>query len=258
MSCLILIKKEAVDAFRTYRFFIMGIIFLLFGLLSPALAKLLPELIKSLGAGDTALVIELPTPTVADSWLQFFKNHSQMTLIIFVITFGNSLGKELTNGTLIFLVTKGISRNAAMLAKVIYQACLWFLGLAVSFMVNYVYNIVLFPGENQPMSKLLFYLFQLWLFGLLFILISNLGQVLLPKTLGGLLSGFLALILLFVMNISSELTKINPMRLMDVSAEGINAGIQFSQVQGALLVTLAICILVTTAALFRFKQIPIY
>ncbi|MGL4695038.1 hypothetical protein [Enterococcus larvae] len=255
MMYFTLIKKEAVEAFRTYRFLIIISIFVLFGLISSITAKLLPEIIQSLGSG---IEINLPEPNVYDSWLQFFSNHSQMTLIIFLITFGNALGKELTNGTLVLLVTKGVNRNTAMLAKVIYQSVLWLGGLLLSFTITYLYNLLLFPGEQQAISTLLFYLFQLWLFGFLFLCIINFGQVLLPKAQGGLLLGFTFLVLFFISNISSALAKLNPLKLIEVSMEGLKASVDFSNSQWPILLAVGLSLLLLIGAVLRFKRVSIY
>ena len=257
MSYMILLKKEMVEGIRTYRLLIMGALFLLFGFLSPALAKLLPELIKSLGTGE-AMIIEVPTPTVSDSWLQFFSNHTQMTLIILLITFSNSLSREIGNGTLIYLVTKGISRNAAMLAKITYQSLLWLVGLLVSFFVTYLYNLVLFPGEQQLLSTLLFYLCALWLFGVLFLFLSNLGQVLLPKGFGGLLVAFLGLVVFLIMGIFPKLAKFSPLRLVEVSGAAMKADVPLDPLQWPLVLATVLILLAAVGGIIRFKRIPIY
>ncbi|MHC5217010.1 ABC transporter permease [Enterococcus sp. LJL128] len=257
MTYLILIKKEAVEAFRTYRFFIISILFLLFGLAAPATAKLLPEIIKNLGTGES-LMIQVPMPTVYDSWLQFFSNHSQMTLIIFMITFGQSLGKELSDGTMVLLVTKGINRNTAMLAKFSYQAGLWLAGLAGSALITYLYNFVLFSGENQPVGTILWYVFSLWLFGVFFIGVSQLGQVLLPKASGGLLLSFLAIAGLLILNIFSAIEKVSPLNLIGVTSEGLKNGIDISNSLLPLLITLGLVILAVCCAGLRFKKVPVY
>ncbi|WP_086349162.1 hypothetical protein [Candidatus Enterococcus clewellii] len=257
MRHLVLLKKEAVEAFRTYRLFIILTVFVLFGLASSVTAKLLPEIIQALGGTD-GIEIRLPDPSVYDSWLQFFSNHSQMTLIIFLITFGNALGKEVTGGTLVLLVTKGINRNSAMFAKVIYQALLWVGGLLLSFAITYLYNLWLFPGETQNFSGLIFQLLQLGVFGILFLSIANLGQVLLPKAQGGLLLSFVLLILLFIVNIFPSLAKTNPLQLIEVSTEGLKNGGLFNGDQLPLFLSLGLSVIFLIIAAFRFKRVSIY
>ncbi|WP_321382891.1 hypothetical protein [uncultured Enterococcus sp.] len=257
MNYFVLLKKEAVESFRTYRFFIVLSIFVLFGLASSVTAKLLPEIIKTLGGSD-GIEILLPDPSVYDSWLQFFSNHSQITLIIFLITFGNTLGREVTNGTLVLLVTKGVNRNTAMFAKIIYQILLWFGGLLLSFGITYLYNLLLFPGEAQNFSSLIFHVFQIGLFGVLFIATANLGQVLLPKAQGGLLLSFVLLILLFIINIAPVLAKANPMKLIEVSAEGLKNNSAMTASELPLFLSVGLGVVFLAGAAWQFKRVSIY
>ncbi|WP_222860725.1 hypothetical protein [Paenibacillus antibioticophila] len=90
-------------------------VFFIVGMLSPLTAKLMPELLSSfLPEGMTLTIAE---PTALDAWIQFFKNTSQMGLILIVILFSGILGTELTRGTLINMLTKGLSRHAVILSK---------------------------------------------------------------------------------------------------------------------------------------------
>lgn len=70
-------------------------------MMSPLAAKLLPQILASEG-----ISITLPDPSAIDSWSQFFKNISQMGLIVTVILFSGVLGTELSKGTLINMLTK--------------------------------------------------------------------------------------------------------------------------------------------------------
>ena len=86
---MVFIKKELLESLRQYRLFILLTVFIVFGLLSPATAKFMPELLKSLTA--EGITITLPPPVYLDSWLQFFKNMSQMGLIVVIILYGGIL-----------------------------------------------------------------------------------------------------------------------------------------------------------------------
>ncbi|NOZ73089.1 MAG: hypothetical protein GXP38_14485 [Chloroflexi bacterium] len=46
MSFLTALRKEWLELWRTYRLLVVGVVLLLFGLLSPLLAKYTPEIIK--------------------------------------------------------------------------------------------------------------------------------------------------------------------------------------------------------------------
>ncbi|MEQ8197943.1 MAG: ABC transporter permease, partial [Clostridiaceae bacterium] len=73
-------KKERMDYIRNYKALIMLVVFAIIGIMSPLSAKFMPEIIKEvMPAGMT---IQLPEPSDMDSWAQFFKNVSQMGIIV--------------------------------------------------------------------------------------------------------------------------------------------------------------------------------
>ena len=59
-AAMVFTKKELIESWRTHRFLILTVVFLIFGILSPLMAKLLPELLKS-GLGGVKVTV--PTPT---------------------------------------------------------------------------------------------------------------------------------------------------------------------------------------------------
>ena len=65
----ILVRKELLESWRTYRLPVVAGLFALVGLSSALLARFLPEIVKA-AAGDTLATIAIPTPTAADAALQ--------------------------------------------------------------------------------------------------------------------------------------------------------------------------------------------
>ena len=75
-----LLKKELLEYWRTYRAVALGVVFVIFGLLSPLAARYMPEVFSGMDMGG--IVIQLPTPTPADGNTQFVKNMSQIVAIV--------------------------------------------------------------------------------------------------------------------------------------------------------------------------------
>ena len=109
-------RKEFIEYLRTYKLFIVIMIFLLLGFLNPITAKYLPEIVSLVMPEG---VMNIPTPTVFDSWAQFFKNVPQMGLIIFLVVFGGVMSNELSKGTLVNILSKGFPRQTIVLSKFI-------------------------------------------------------------------------------------------------------------------------------------------
>lgn len=114
------LKKEFTENIKNYRFLILFAVFLAFGIMSAFLAKFTPEILSTLAA-DMQMTSE---PVALDAWKQFYKNISGVGFSAFIILFGSCLSNEYSKGTLVLMVTKGLSRKAVILAKYTVAATL--------------------------------------------------------------------------------------------------------------------------------------
>lgn len=163
-------KKELTENTRNYRLLIMLAIFLIFGLMSPLLAKFTPQLMEALMPN---LAEAFENPTALDSWTQFYKNVSSLGLSLTIILFSSCLSGEYAKGTLTIMLTKGLSRPAVVLSKfsaaaIILTVCYW-----LSFGVTYGYTAYLWPGDSLP--HVFSAAFALWIAGILYLSILMLG-----------------------------------------------------------------------------------
>ena len=73
---LAFLKKELLFQLRTGKGMILGILFVLFGIMNPAVAKLTPWLMEMMAdsLAESGMIITGITVTAMDSWVQFFKN----------------------------------------------------------------------------------------------------------------------------------------------------------------------------------------
>ena len=78
------IKKELLEQVRTGKIMIMGILFILFGIMNPAIALLTPWILETFAESmqSSGLIVTAKTVTALDSWMQFYKN-VPMLLIAF-------------------------------------------------------------------------------------------------------------------------------------------------------------------------------
>ncbi|EPD10716.1 hypothetical protein Lpp48_08273, partial [Lacticaseibacillus paracasei subsp. paracasei Lpp48] len=63
-AAIIFTKKELLESWRTHRLLILTVVFLIFGILSPLIAKLMPELLKG---GLGGIKVAVPKPTSLDA-----------------------------------------------------------------------------------------------------------------------------------------------------------------------------------------------
>lgn len=135
------LKKELLEASRTYKLLIIGLVFATIGFSNPIIAKLTPELLASSGFD-----INIPEPTLIDSYVQFYKNISTQ-LILFIILFAGTLSNELKSGSLINMVTKGLERSTILISKLSAMYLIWSLSYTITFLITYFYSPLLLAGS---------------------------------------------------------------------------------------------------------------
>ena len=145
MIFLAVLRKELLEQWRTRRLVAVAAVLLFFGFLSPLSAKLLPDLMKSLG--DTGgIVIELPPPTAQDALLQYVKNTSQFGVLLAVLLAMGALAQEKERGTAAMVLSKPVSRANFLLGKFVALTLVFGLCLALAGLACYYYTIALFKG----------------------------------------------------------------------------------------------------------------
>jgi len=158
------IKKEGLESARSGKIIILTVLFILFGIMNPAIAKLTPWMLEIMAddLAKTGMVITEVQVTALTSWTQFFKN-IPMALIVFVLLYHNIFTREYQTGTLILVLTKGLSRYKAVLAKSIWMLAFWTLCYWLCFGVTYGYNSYFW--NNDIVSNLFVAGAYWWLFG---------------------------------------------------------------------------------------------
>ncbi len=164
------VKKEFTENMKNYRFLILFAVFLIFGIASAFLAKYTPEILSAL-AKDMEMSSE---PAALDAWKQFYKNMSGVGFSAFIILYGNSLSNEYSKGTLVLMVTKGLSRKAVILAKYTVAAVL----MTVSYWTSYAatYGCTALLWNDRTLSHVALAASALWLSGFLYLSILMTGS----------------------------------------------------------------------------------
>ncbi|HOP10189.1 MAG TPA: ABC transporter permease [Oscillospiraceae bacterium] len=244
------LKKELTESSRTHKLLILVIVFLLFGIMSPVTAKILPDIMSSVMPED--MILTLPTPTALDSWGQFFKNVSQMGLIVVVLVFGGIMAGEFSKGTLVNMLTKGLSRPVVILSKFTSAVLIWTAIYALCFGVAYAYTAYFWSMDN--VSNLFLSTAGLWVYGVLLITELILGGILFKGNYGGLLFTFGLVAVTLLVSIAPTWNKYNP-----ISCGNLNTGLLSGQVAPAdfypaMIVCGGLIALFLTAAILVFNK----
>ena len=249
-TTLAFMKKEWMEYYRTGKLVIVGIIFALFGLMNPAIAKITPYLMKQIAADDSSGVsIEITTIDASMSWTQFYKN-IPMALIVCLLIFGGILTNELQKGTLIPVLTKGLSRWKVVLTKGVNLIAIWTVGYWMCYGITYFYND--FYWDNGKFYNLGFAAFCYWLFGTmilaLLILFSSMSS-----SMGGVILGVGACyFVMSIISISSRAAKYMPLHL--TAGTRLLSGGEPSDYAGAIVAAVAVIFVSMAAGCFIFNK----
>ena len=180
-------KKEITAQVRSGKIAVIGLVFLLLGLMNPAIAKLTPWLYNMLSESlaESGVTITAVSVSAMDSWVQFFKN-MPIALIAFVLLESSIFTKEYESGSLILSLTKGLNRYKVVLSKTCLLIALFTVAYFLSYGITYVYNDWFWDNSvahHLTVAVLLWWLFGVWVISLvcLFSVVfkSNTGVLLL-------------------------------------------------------------------------------
>lgn len=247
------VRKELLEQRRTYKLLIMLAVFTIFGTMSPLLAKLMPEIFKSMAV--EGMTITIKDPYYLDAYSQFFKNTTQMGIIVLVLVFSGSMSQELSKGTLTNVLAKGLSRASIVLSKYTANIALWTISLVLSIAITYGYTLYLFGSHT--VTALVLALLCLWLFGAFLLAVSILMGTLFKGGYSGLLATAAVLGLLLLLSSFPGISNLNPITLAAVNMGLVDGSVAAASVLPAFFITLglsALCIL-GAALVFRKKQL---
>lgn len=171
------IRKEWIEQVRTGRFWILLILFVLFGIMNPAIAKLMPWLFELMeeSIAEQGLLVQEVEVTALTSWGQFYKNISMLLLVMVVMSSG-ILTNEYQKGTLINMLTKGLPRWKVLVSKMLVQIFVWSVCYWCSYGITYVYTEYYWDSsivKHCLLAAVLTYFLGVWAIALIFLASST-------------------------------------------------------------------------------------
>lgn len=133
--------KEFREILSTYKIYVIPAILLMMGLLSPLIAKLTPELVRSMAPG---MKIELPPPAAADAYAQLLKNLNQIAPLIVIFSLIGLVAEEKSRGTAAIVLTKPVPRWSFITSKFLASAVLVLLSTLLAYLACLYYTAVIF------------------------------------------------------------------------------------------------------------------
>ncbi len=248
---LAFVKKELIENIKNHRFLILFAVFLIFGIASAFLAKFTPEILSALAAN-----VEMSSEPVAlDAWKQFYKNSSGVGFSAFIILFGSCLSSEYSKGTLVLMVTKGLSRKAVILAKYTVAAVLMTVSYWISYAATYGYTAFLWNNAAPPNVALA--AFALWIIGFLYLSVLMVGCVIFNQTFTSILFTGGTIALISFLGIVDPIAKFSPFILTTQNADLISGTAAPSDfiIPALLSIMISVLGLLLAMRLFNKKQL---
>jgi len=211
----VLLSKELREQARTMRLVSVVGVFVGMGLLSPVLAKYLPQMLSSLV--PAGMTFTLPTPTIADAVGQFTKNLSQFGTLAAILIAMGSVATEKERGTAAMVLTKPVSRGAFLSAKLAAIAATLGIAMAAGGIAAYVYTGMLFTTPDA--AGFLAMCALMWLALLVFAALTFLGSTLAKSVLPAAALGIVFLAVVGAIGILPTIGTLTPVGLVSLAGK---------------------------------------
>ena len=247
------LRKELGQQWRAKRLLVVTAVFLLFGLISPLIARFTPELLRTIeGAEQFADLI--PVPTTADALAQYVKNITQFGFILAVLLGMGAVAGEKERGTAAMILSKPLPRWAFVLSKFIAQSLVYALAFAVATLSAYYYTLLLF--DPLALGEFLFanVLLLLWL--LAFAAVTLLGSTIAASTSAAAGIALAGAVILLLAGALPRIGVLAPAGLVAWASQlGLATAVPPNGGAIAATVVIIVICLVTAVALFEIQEL---
>lgn len=196
------LRKELMEQWRSYRLLIVGAVLIVFGMTSPLLAKLTPELVKLVPEGESLAAL-IPAPTAADAVAQYAKNMNQFGIVLALLVTMGAVAQEKDKGTAAMMLVKPMPRSVFLVAKFAALSLTFAVSIALAAIGSYTYTLILFGALSASAWLALNSLLLIYV--LVFVALTLLCSTLMRSTVA---AGGLAFGILIVLSILSALPSI--------------------------------------------------
>ncbi|MFW6256584.1 MAG: ABC transporter permease [Bacillota bacterium] len=253
MKFIVFFKKDLWEIIKTYRIYVIPAIFIFFGLLSPIVAYLLPDLLESM-AGEVK--VELPTPTWREAFQQYFDNLSQIGILAVIFSLMGVISDERKKGITQLVFYRPVSRITYVYAKFLAYSLLLMVSIGISYVACLYNTWILFPRVSIYYT--LFAVFNFLIFTLFIgaITISASAVVSSNALAGGI--GFGSYILLTILpSLHSFFAEYSPGILVGKRGEILAGSVELMDMVPALLITVILSILViwSSGYIFSYQEL---
>lgn len=210
---LAMLRKEWMETVRGGRLLNLIVLFVVFGIMSPAIAKLTPWMMEMMAEelAETGLVVADVQVDALTSWTQYFKN-IPIALLAYIVLNGSILAGEFESGTLVLILTKGLARWKIIAAKLLMMCLTWTAGYGLCYGITYGYNAYFW--DNSIAEGLSAAVCWWWIFGLWTICLLMLFSVVIGNSNGAMIGTGVAVLAAYVLSMIPKIKIYCPTQLM--------------------------------------------
>jgi ABC-2 type transport system permease protein len=148
MNLFTAFRKEWLESLRNYRLLVVVVVLAFFGMTSPLIAKIAPQIVTAVVPQGTDLSQIIPTPTVWDAITQYVKNMGQFSIILALLLGMGTVVQEKERGIAAMMLVKPLPRGSFLGAKFLALAAIFAISIVIAGIGSYYYTMVLFETMN--------------------------------------------------------------------------------------------------------------
>lgn len=249
------IKKEWMEQLRTGKLLVTVSIFLIFGFLSPLLARYINEILQMAAGPESLKGLVLETPKWIDAYAQFYKNNNSMCMIVLILISMGSVVNEKRTGTYLLMHTRGLSSGWFILSKFVSIAAVFTLAYCLGALGTWFYTQYLFPdfAPNRLIGSMLLY----WLYGLFIVALTLFVSTVVKSMAAAAIGSLGSLAVLGIISGIEFIKPYSPTLLSSLPLQ-ILQGIKADHLTTAMVSTLLLTLLALTGSVFLLNKQEIW
>ncbi|MBM0067897.1 ABC transporter permease [Alkalicoccobacillus gibsonii] len=250
---IVLYRKELLEMIRNYKMLWIPIVFILLGVMQPISSYFMPELLDTFGGLPEGTVLEMPTPTGAEVFIQVVSNYGLLGVLILVLSAMGVVSAEKQSGVAAMVMIKPVSYTSYILSKWAGLLTITLVSLFVGSIASWYYTNLLIgtvPFDRMAQSVLIY---SLWL---TFVVTITLFFSTIMKGNGSV--AFLTVLVVFTLaaltSFMGEVMSFSPAKMTEHSGQMVLVGELDSSFVPAFMVTLSVLILILILSVQIFKK----
>lgn len=247
-----LMQKEFTELFRTGKAAVLLVVFVIFGIMNPALAKLTPWMLNLMSQtlAEQGVTIGTVTVDAMTAWTQYFKNLF-MEYVLVLALFCGTLTAECQSGALVPLLAKGLPRWKVVAAKFLVLLACWSVCYYLTFGVTFGYSAYFWDNSvvrHLGLAAFCSYFLGVWLLSLVLLFSAFLKSGISVLLATGVVYGAS-----YALGTFPALAPYLPARL-DAAFSLLGGGLAPGDFTASLAVTAALSALALVLAVFGFQR----